>query len=222
MAITGGPSPGVRSTQACGESRDDSMRYISGRAECTPSTWTAAHTAAAHLRACGAHRRPRQRPADQGGTSPGVRSAPTTTTAACRPGRHISGRAERTVLPGIGLQGGPAHLRACGAHDFMSGRIMSMIGTSPGVRSAHGHRTGVHVGHRHISGRAERTSAGRAGAGRNAAHLRACGVHSYDSLAPTLEGGTSPGVRSAHRQEARGLPRLRHISGRAECTPGSR
>ena len=159
------------------------------------------------------------------GSSPRVRSGRRVGHDHRHPAGIISACAERTTGPDMKIGPLGDHLRVCGADLVVPPRVRSTAGSSPRVRSGQQQRSRVWLHTGIISACAERTHCAPARRISCRDHLRVCGADSSQRLAHHVHEGSSPRVRSGHRDGV-GVERQRGIisacAERTDCSASTR
>ena len=156
-----------------------------------------------HLRVCGADRSNNSLPRSHPGSSPRVRSRPTTPSTTFDESGIISACAEQTAGCSRPAKPSKDHLRVCGADDSLDGPDDEPRGSSPRVRSR---LDGLPVAFEHggiISACAEQTTFVFVNLHATGDHLRVCGADLQCMTIYRALLGSSPRVRSRHHKPRR-------------------
>ena len=171
-----GSSPRVRSRREQTLTEADEPGIISACAEQTISSGSPVWPVRDHLRVCGADRRFRPFAAVRYGSSPRVRSRPSSTRHRSSSAGIISACAEQTTCSAAHCSASRDHLRVCGADSLYSSGCKVSQGSSPRVRSRHAGHAGRPVARGIISACAEQTRSAVPWYYSRTDHLRVCGA----------------------------------------------
>ena len=198
-----GSSPRVRSRRCAGGGGSVRCGIISACAEQTNSIVRCRYPDWDHLRVCGADARQAAATEINRGSSPRVRSRPTAAGGVRIAIGIISACAEQTTNRWQGVHQPWDHLRVCGADTYLEFFVKAYNGSSPRVRSRRCRARAVRLRFGIISACAEQTGCLRFAGRWCWDHLRVCGADLWCGSCVKCMKGSSPRVRSRHRQDYR-------------------